>query len=75
MRGSLERLRPLIVIKLEGLEQLMALASSDDRAAMTRILVDNKHVLDALRQEIQQMLEREQTPVSYTHLDVYKRQL
>lgn len=61
MRGSLERLRPLIVIKLEGLEQLKALASSDDRAAMTRILVDNKHVLDALRQEIQQMLEREQT--------------
>ncbi|MFV3093896.1 CHASE3 domain-containing protein, partial [Pseudomonas sp. GW6] len=61
MRSSLERLRPLIVIKLEGLEQLMALASSADRAAMTRILVDNKHVLDALRQEIQQMLDREQT--------------
>ena len=61
MRSSLERLRPLIVIKLEGLEQLMALASSADRAAMTRILVDNKHVLDELRQEIQQMLDREQT--------------
>ncbi|MBU1329640.1 MAG: PAS domain S-box protein [Gammaproteobacteria bacterium] len=60
MRSSLQRLRPLIVIKLQGLEQLMALASSEDRAAMTRILVDNKHVLDDLRLEIQQMLEREQ---------------
>jgi len=60
MRSSLQRLRPLIVIKLQGLEHLMALASSDDRAAMTRILVDNKHVLDDLRLEIQQMLEREQ---------------
>jgi len=61
MRSSLERLRPLIVIKLEGLEQLKAIASSADREAVTRILVDNKHVLDALRQEIQQMLDREQT--------------
>ena len=61
MRSSLERLRPLIVIKLEGLEQLKTLASSADREAVTRILVDNKHVLDKLRQEIQQMLDREQT--------------
>ncbi|VXC96883.1 Histidine kinase [Pseudomonas sp. 8Z] len=61
MRANLQRLRPLIVIKLQGLEELKHLASGDDRAAMTSILVDNKHVLDELREVIRQMLEREQT--------------
>ncbi|WP_434563600.1 ATP-binding protein [Pseudomonas sp. Z4-20] len=58
MREHLETITPLIGEKLRGLLALRT-GKSDDTAAITAILIENKQVLDILREQISAMRIRE----------------
>ncbi|WP_122848364.1 ATP-binding protein [Pseudomonas viridiflava] len=60
MRGYLTSIEPLIHAKADGLAKLQAL-SLDVPENITRILIENKYVLDQLRERISTMREREDT--------------
>lgn len=59
VRQRLERIRRLIATKLEGLEVLRNGDMRKDSEQITAILVENKRMLDTLRQEIGEMRIRE----------------
>ena len=58
MRDYLQTITPLIRTKLDGLVALRN-GSRDDAATVTAILIDNKQVLDVLREQISAMRVRE----------------
>ncbi|MBC3364188.1 ATP-binding protein [Pseudomonas sp. SWRI154] len=58
MREHLETITPLIGEKLQGLLALRT-GKADDTAAITAILIENKQVLDVLREQISAMRIRE----------------
>ncbi|MGC5703798.1 CHASE3 domain-containing protein [Pseudomonas sp. NFXW11] len=58
MREHLQTVAPLIRTKLDGLHALRH-GSPDDAASITAILIDNKQVLDVLREQISAMRIRE----------------
>lgn len=58
MRERLKTITPLIAEKLDGLDALRN-GKADDTAAITTILIENKHVLDVLREQINAMRIRE----------------
>ncbi|KPW29077.1 Sensory box histidine kinase/response regulator [Pseudomonas coronafaciens pv. atropurpurea] len=58
MREHLKAIEPLIHTKVDGLEKLRTM-STEDRKTVAAILVENKYVLDRLRERIGIMRERE----------------
>lgn len=60
MREHLQAIAPLIHTKQQGLESLRRLSEAD-RESIASILVENKYILDELRQRIDTMRRREDT--------------
>ncbi|MCQ9426619.1 ATP-binding protein [Pseudomonas sp. LJDD11] len=60
IRAHLEAIEPLIQTKVEGLALLRTLNDADGQA-VAAILVENKHILDELRERISLMRTREDT--------------
>ncbi len=58
MREHLKAIEPLINTKVEGLGKLRSM-NRQDQETVARILIENKYVLDQLRERIGIMRERE----------------
>ncbi|SDH19378.1 PAS domain S-box-containing protein [Pseudomonas flavescens] len=59
VRQRLDRIKPLISTKLQGLDVLRNVDMRQDSEQINAILIENKRMLDTLRQEIEAMRVRE----------------